>query len=584
MGREGWLSLRSLDSYTTRTKHLRMKNLYLAVPLLVAALTAGTTSNAQTAKPRPEKASRPILVSHGRPAGPVLENRGGSNNECASAIAVTVSEECSGSIATYDATDATESQPAVVCNTYTSPEARDLWFSFVATSTATSVQVEGTLSFDPVIEGFSGACGSLVSVGCADATFPPATPENTTETLTMATTAGSTYYVRVYSYWAPEPADFTFSLCVFGAPAAPANDVCSGAVAQTIAVGSSATFTGDNTGALDTEGLGVPNVWEAFTITECADVSVDLCGNDPAFEAWFQVLFIGCPETGSVFSSNSDTETCPDGNVTLNFTSVPAGTYYYAVPVGDVAGAYTVNVSVSALPAGYCEASAVTCDESIAQVTIGTIDNASDCADGTLGDYTDQSTDFIQSQGFPITVVNGPSSSPLADAVSVWVDWNQNENFCEANEVTVLETADEGLTFTGLILAPVDAAVGSTRMRIRMAYNSIPSSCGVADYGEVEDYTVNVIQGNGINEFDNLDWAVFPNPNNGNMTIRYAGLDSKVSIDLFDVAGRTVYQEQRQLFNGQQVVLGLNGTLANGMYTVRLTTVGGRSEQRVIVQ
>ncbi|MBL7939622.1 MAG: T9SS type A sorting domain-containing protein [Flavobacteriales bacterium] len=502
---------------------------------------------------------------------------------------VTVSEECTGSIATYDATDATESLPAVTCGNppFTSPEARDLWFSFVATSTATSVQVEGTLSFDPVIEGFSGTCGDLNSIGCADATFPPATPENTTETLTMATVVGSTYFVRVYSYWAPEPTEFDFTLCIFGAPPAPANDVCSGAAVQNIAIGASATFTGDNTGALDTEGLGVPNVWEAFTITECADVTLDLCGNDPAFTAWFQVLFIGCPETGSVFNSSSDTETCPDGNVTLHFTSVPAGTYYYAVPVGDEAGAYTVNVSVAALPAGYCEASAATCDESIAQVTLGTIDNTSDCTDGTLGDYTDQSTDFIQSQGFDITVVNGPSSTPQGDAVTVWVDWNQDGSFCDHNEEKVLETADDGLTFTGLILAPVNAAVGSTRMRVRMAYVAegyVPSACGEAQYGEVEDYTINVIQGNGIEEFDNLDWLVYPNPNNGDMTIRYAGLDSKVSIELFDVAGRAVHQEQRQLFNGQQVRLGLNGTLANGLYTVRLTTAGGRSEQRVTVQ
>jgi len=57
-----------------------------------------------------------------------------------------------------------------------------------------------------------------------------------------------------------------------------------------------------------------------------------------------------------------------------------------------------------------------------------------------------------------------------------------------------------------------------------------------------------------------------------------------VRIELFDVAGRTVHQEQRQLFNGQQVSLGLAGSVANGAYTLRLTSPQGRSEQRVVVQ
>lgn len=572
-----------------------MKNLYLALPLLVVGITAVTPASAQTAKPRPVKGTSLVQTivpvrDHVRIAG---ENRGGPNNECGTAIAVTVATECSGSLATYDAEDATESQPAIVCNTYTSPEARDLWFSYVATSTTTIIDVVGTQSFDAVIEGFSGTCSDLNSEGCADFTFfNPDEPADMAETLTMVTTVGSTYSVRVYSYWAPEPTDFTFSLCVYQGNPAPANDLCANVTPVAVGIGSSVTFTGDNTDALDTEGLGNGSVWHAFTLAECSNITLDYCGTTPNFGNGLASLFIGCPSTGVITTEDYNAETCADGNFTINFANVPPGTYYYAVIKDETSdppavGAYTINVAASALAPGYCEASADACDESIAQVTIGTIDNTSDCTDATLGDYTDQSTDFIQSQGFPITVVNGPSTTPLGDAVSVWVDWNQNQSFCEPNEETVLTTADEGLTFTGLILAPVTAAVGSTRMRVRMAYigqGYVPVACGGAAYGEVEDYTINVVQGNGINEFDKLDWAVYPNPNNGDMTIRYGGLDSKVAIELFDVAGRAVYQEQRQLFNGQQVALGLSGTLANGLYTVRLTTAGGRSEQRVIVQ
>lgn len=567
----------------------RMKNVYLSIPLLAIALATGTTALAQNAKPRtakPVRTQTTIIPVRGTNAA-AAEYRGGSNDECATATSITVATECAGSIANYDATAATQSLDPILCNGFTSPEARDLWFSFVATSTVTTVQVEGTLSFDPVVEGFQGTCGDLSSVGCADETFPdPDALENTSETLTMATMVGNVYYVRVYSYWAPEPTDLTFTLCIFAAPDAPANDLCTGTTPVAIATGSSATFSGDNTTALDTEGLGAPSLWHAFTVSECVDVTLDYCGTPSVFANAFLNLFTTCPPTDAVFGATGfDLVTCSDGNVTIRYNGVPAGTYYYAVIRDDAApavGAYTVNVAVSA-PVSYCDAAFEECDETIGRVTVGTIDNTTDCEPSPAQDFTAQSTDIIQTEIVPITVENG--GNPYAqNAVSVWVDWNQDQSFCNANELHILTTADEGVTFTGNIAAPPDAIPGATRMRVRMAYNAAPVACGTVTYGEIEDYTVNVILGNSINELSASDWVVFPNPSNGDMSIRYSGNDAKASVELFDVAGRIVHQEQRQLNGGQRVDLGLAGKLTGGIYTLRLTTANGRSEQRVVVQ
>lgn len=550
---------------------------------------ATNMAHAQSAKPRTEKPARTPSMFHSgdaRPTNAVL--RGGDNDECATAIPVTVTSECSGSLATYDATAATQSLDPILCNGFTSPEARDLWFSFVATSPITNVQVEGTLSFDAVLEGFAGSCGDLQSLGCADATFPPAEPENTTETLTLATQVGSTYYVRVYSYWSPEPTDFAFTLCIFAVTNAAANDVCTAVTPVSIAAGGNTTFTGDNTNAYDTEGLGLPTVWHAFTITECLDVTIDLCGTTPAFLNWAQVLFPSCPAGEELIAASADDQTtCVDGNTTLFFNSLPAGTYYYPVIKDTTAellaeGAYTVHVSAAEITT-YCAAALEECDETIGRVVVGSIDNSSDCEAGEVVDYTDQSTNMIQTEIVPITVENG--GTPYAgNTVSVWVDWNQDNAFCEANELHVLATADEGVTFTGNISCPPDALPGSTRMRVRMAFNADPQACGTVQYGEIEDYTVNVLLGNSVRESTRMDWSVFPNPSNGDMTISYTGEAAKVAIELFDVAGRMVHQEQRQLSNGQRTVLGLAGTLAHGSYTLRLSTAQGRTEQRVVVQ
>lgn len=568
----------------------RMKNLYLSIPIVAMALASGTGALAQTAKPRPAKATRThqTMIPVRTTPSAAAEYRGGLNDECATAISVDVATECAGSVATYDAEAATQSLDPILCNGFTSPEANDLWFSFVATSAVTSVQVEGTMTFDAVIEGFTGSCGDLQSVGCADANFPdPDVPENMTETLNMATTAGTTYFVRVYSYWSPAPTDFTFTLCVFAAPDGPANDLCTGTTPVSIATGSSATFTGDNTDALDTEGLGLPSVWHSFTISECADVTLDYCGTPSVFANALLSLFTSCPTVAGEFigATSFDVTTCTDGNVTIFYNGVPPGTYYYPVIRDDAApavGEYTVNVAVSE-PVSYCAAALEACDETIGRVTVGSIDNTSDCAAGDVVDYTDQSTDIIQTEIVPITVENG--GTPYAvNTVSVWVDWNQDQSFCNANELHILSSADEGVTFTGNIIAPPDAIPGATRMRVRMAYNAAPRPCGTVQYGEIEDYTVNVILGNGINETTAKGWSVFPNPSNGDMMIDYAGEDAKVTIELFDVAGRNVYQEQRQLANGQRTGLGLAGTLAHGSYTLRLSTADGRSEQRVVVQ
>ncbi|MBL7953187.1 MAG: T9SS type A sorting domain-containing protein [Flavobacteriales bacterium] len=565
-----------------------MKNLYISIPVLALALVAGSTTSAQTAKPRASKAAVNTLAAHMRGThGPAsLGFRGGANDECETATAITVTADCAGSQATYDATDATESQASILCNGYTSPEARDLWFSFVATGAVTNIRVEGTASFDPVLEGFSGSCGNLTSMGCADATFPQA-GENTVETLTMATASGTTYFVRVYSYWSPEPTDFTFTLCAYAPMAAP-NDLCTSVTPVAIANGGSTTFTGDNTGALDSEGLGLPQVWHAFTISDCMDVTIDLCGTAPAYLNWAEVVFNTCPVSADgVVASMVDQSTCSDGNTTLLFNSLPAGTYYYPVIRDEAAetladGPYTVHVS-AAIPTTYCDAALTECDETIGRVAVGTIDNTSDCEAGSVVDYTDQVVDITQATVLPITVENG--GTPYAEnTVTVWVDWNQDNTFCQGNEAHVLTSADEGVTFTGSIMAPPDALPGTTRMRVRMSYGTGPVACGTLQYGEIEDYTVNVLLGNSIAENSKLSWTVFPNPNTGDMTVRFGGNDSKVAIELFDVAGRSVHQEQRQLFNGQQANLGLAGTLAAGTYTLRLTSSEGRSEQRVVVQ
>lgn len=560
------------------------RTILLAAVLAVAA----SESEAQPTKPRPVRVRNTSVVAHppvssGAMAGP----RGGANDECASAVEVEVTAEYEGSLAMYDALSATESMAPILCGGLTSSEARDLWFTFEATSTGTMVRVEGTLSFDPVIEVFEGSCGDLDPIGCADETYPPFELQNTSEQLSFPTRIGSTYYVRVYSFWEPPPVDHTFTFCVFEEPALPENDVCSGAVPAAITPGGMVIFMGDNTNASNTEGLPLPSLWHAFSIAECQDITIDLCGTTPTFLNWSTALFVDCPATTPIFPSFSDAETCGDGNVSQVYSGLPPGTYYYPVfrdeaKATRAQGPYTVHVS-GTTPVAYCEASFSACDETIGRVTIGSIDNPSDCLPGPVVDHTAMITDITRGERLAITVENG-GIPYAANSVSVWVDWDQDSSFCSTDELFVLMTMDEGVTFMGNVQAPADALPGPTRMRVRMGYEFEPLACGGAEFGEVEDYTVNVTLPNGIAERSPVEWSVFPNPNDGRMTVRHTKADADVRIELFDVSGRSVYQVQQRLSDDRSVVLELAGVLAAGSYTMSLGTMNGHDTRRVIVR
>jgi len=157
-----------------------------------------------------------------------------------------------------------------------------------------------------------------------------------------------------------------------------------------------------------------------------------------------------------------------------------------------------VNASRTIADITYCDAGALTCDEYISRVQVGTIDNSTGCglnSGGVQGysDYTAMTTDMDIGTGYGISVTNGSLSYP-EDQCIVWVDWNHDGDFGDANE-TITMTGSPGVgPYTQTITPPVGAETGATRMRVRICYTASLDPCGMTSFGEVEDYTINVIQ------------------------------------------------------------------------------------------
>jgi len=139
----------------------------------------------------------------------------------------------------------------------------------------------------------------------------------------------------------------------------------------------------------------------------------------------------------------------------------------------------------------YCAASGGSNYLYISSVEIGDINNQSD--QDFYRDYTYLSTDLTQGEtGVEITVVNGNNFGN--DDLGVWVDWDQDGSFNEVDDNIVCEINDEGQG-TFFFDVPSDAVPGTTTMRVRIKYNlsDCGDPCGTTTYGEVEDYSINII-------------------------------------------------------------------------------------------
>ena len=128
--------------------------------------------------------------------------------------------------------------------------------------------------------------------------------------------------------------------------------------------------------------------------------------------------------------------------------------------------------------------------EHITNVTFAGINNTTGVDAGGYADYTAQSATVVQGSTNTLSVEISPDSQ---DYITAWVDWNQDFDFNDAGEEFVVATnVNTNGPHTVDIVAPNDAVVGDTRMRVSLVYQNTPQPTGAFLYGEVEDYTVTV--------------------------------------------------------------------------------------------
>lgn len=131
-------------------------------------------------------------------------------------------------------------------------------------------------------------------------------------------------------------------------------------------------------------------------------------------------------------------------------------------------------------------------DEYVANVRIGSIDNPSGCTTEGLESYIDQVTTVSRGVDYDIEVQNGTNLWP-DDQCSIFVDWNQDGDFEDADEEINVDGSPGRGPYNATISVPNNAPFGTCRMRVRVGYGAAPQSCGVLAWSEAEDYTLDVV-------------------------------------------------------------------------------------------
>jgi len=206
------------------------------------------------------------------------------------------------------------------------------------------------------------------------------------------------------------------------------------------------------------------------------------------------------------------TYTTAAGGATLNIATLgttPLGTsnFYRAVVTSGTNGCSVTTNAARLTIASYCS-NIVFADviEPITSVVFAGINNTSSATDVEVGepgaialeDFT-AITGNVTTQNTYEMRIKGNSVGNYTNNYRVFIDWNKDGDFADAGETynagTITNsTGVDGLTAVSSITVPAGALPGTTRMRVKKIFGTddLANPCLGADYGQVEDYSLNV--------------------------------------------------------------------------------------------
>jgi hypothetical protein len=266
----------------------------------------------------------------------------------------------------------------------------------------------------------------------------------------------------------------------------------------------------DDTDFGELEVTGAVTASHTFTIQNLGTTNLTL--DDPS-----PYITLTGDTTEFTLTANPTTPIAAAGSTTFTITYDPTTSGIHTATV-SIANNDTDENPYTFLIMGrgdYCASNGSTSyDTSVTYVSFNTLTNADneDPKDNAYEDFTDMSTYVYRNTTHNLTVrVNTDGNYTIY--TNVWIDWNNDGDWDDAGEEYDMGAATnvsdgEPTNSPMAITIPSNAVIGSVGMRVATKWASYPSSCESGFDGEVEDYTVNVIDYlidfDGANEYVNF--------------------------------------------------------------------------------
>ncbi|TXD85158.1 T9SS type A sorting domain-containing protein [Subsaximicrobium wynnwilliamsii] len=202
-----------------------------------------------------------------------------ANDDCAGAQSVMqeteIADAASATAIPGTIDGATDSGLAAeACSGFVGTANDDVWYSFEALTSEVNITYE--IAWDGVAQLYSGTCGALTAIDCADSTFGSGPQE---EIQATGLTVGEIYYTRIYQFFAGSTAGKTFDLKIWSPCTADAGTLTADATPVSLS-GGTATIS-----ATPNADIVVPTDFDVtFVLTSGTDLVIEQAGAAPSFD------------------------------------------------------------------------------------------------------------------------------------------------------------------------------------------------------------------------------------------------------------------------------------------------------------
>ena len=227
--------------------------------------------------------------------------------------------------------------------------------------------------------------------------------------------------------------------------------------------------------------------------------------------------------------------------------------------------------------------------------------------DGGYGDYTSQAIGIEKGTTQVMTLSPGFAATSFDLYWRVFIDYNQDGDFDDSGEIVFSYQHSNPLRINFSV--PATSKTGNTTMRVAMKQGGFPSSCEAFTSGEVEDYTITIIESElrgatttsrsadlvEIVPLPMEQWLpigsplevstsipsiqAYPNPTKNELTISIQQLIAdNAAMVIFNSLGQLVHQQQLKANANQQIILNVE-QYKTGIYFI---SIGGDGQTPIL--